>query len=122
MRPSSLAIAAAVALSLLGGRAFAHAQLVKADPKVGATVGKAPGRLWLQFDQVLRLAGSGVQLVYPDGHAVLLTPLKQDPGDVRAVVAPLPANLPKGRYEVRWRALSPDAHHTQGDFSFTVGG
>jgi copper resistance protein C len=122
MKIFPLALAAAVAMSLCAGRAFAHAQLVKATPKVGATVAKAPDRLWLRFDEVLRLGGSGVQLVYPDGHAVLLSPLKQDPADVRAVAAPLPANMPAGRYEVRWRALSPDGHHTQGDFSFTVGG
>jgi methionine-rich copper-binding protein CopC len=122
MQRSALPVAAAAAASLLASQAFAHAQLVKADPKVGSTVASAPDHLWLRFDEVLRLGGSGVQLVYPDGRAVLLSPLRQDPKDVRAVVAPLPAKLPPGRYEVRWRALSPDAHHTQGDFSFTVGG
>lgn len=106
-------------LALTGGQAFAHAQLVKADPRVGGTVEGSPQRLWLRFDEVLRLAGSGVQLVEPDGHAVTLS-LSHDPKDPRAVVAPLPADLPAGRYQVRWRALSPDAHHTQGDFSFTV--
>ena len=108
------------ALALTGGPAFAHAHLVKADPKVGSTVAKAPMHLWLRFNEVLRLAGSGAELVAPDGHAQVLT-LSQDPKDVRAVIAPVPPNLPPGRYQVRWKALSPDAHHTQGDFSFTVG-
>jgi methionine-rich copper-binding protein CopC len=107
-------------VALTGGRAFAHAQLVKAEPKVGSTVPTAPTRLLLRFDEVLRLKGSGVELVQPDGRTVVLSPLSQDPKDVRGVIAPLPASLPPGRYQVRWRALSPDAHHTQGDFSFTI--
>jgi methionine-rich copper-binding protein CopC len=61
-----------------------------------------------------------VELTTPDGRTLVLSPLAQDPKDVRAVIAPLPADLKPGRYRVRWRALSPDAHHTQGDFSFTV--
>jgi methionine-rich copper-binding protein CopC len=107
------------ALALTSGQAFAHAQLVRADPRVGSSVAAAPTRLWLRFDEVVRTAGSGAELVAPDGRVTKLS-LSQDPKDVRAVVAPLPAGLGPGRYEVRWRALSPDAHHTQGDFSFTV--
>ena len=112
---SSLALLAATS-----GQALAHAQLVRADPKVGSTVSTAPPRLWLKFSQVLRLSGSGVQLIEPDGQAVVLSPLTQDSTDVRAIVAPLPAQLQPGRYQVRWKALSPDAHHTQGDFNFTL--
>ena len=115
-----LILCALAALVLSSGQALAHAQLVKADPRVGSTVAAPPTRLWLRFSQVLRLAGSGVELVTPDGRTLLLSPLAQDPSDVRAVIAPLPANLPAGHYRVRWRALSPDAHRTQGDFSFTI--
>ncbi len=115
-----LLVCTLAALALTGGQALAHAQLVKADPKVGSTVAAAPTHLWLRFSQVLRLNGSGVQVVTPDGRTLLLSPLAQDPKDVRAVLAPLPPKLPPGRYQVRWRALSPDAHHSQGDFSFTV--
>ena len=115
-----LVLLSAAALALTGGQAFAHAQLVKADPKVGSTVATAPAKIWLQFDEVIRPAASGVQLVEPGGHAVVLTPLVHDPKNTRAVTAPLPANLPAGRYLVRWRALSPDGHRTQGDFGFTI--
>ncbi len=115
-----IALATLTLLALTSGQALAHAQLIKADPKVGSTVAIAPARLWLRFSQVLRLSGSGVQLIEPDGRAMILSPLTQDPADVRAIVAPLPAKLQPGRYQVRWKALSPDAHHTQGDFSFTL--
>ncbi len=109
-------------LALTGGRAFAHAALVKADPAPGAAVAPAPTRLWLKFTQVIRLPMSGVELVSPAGKSQLLVPVQRDPADTRAVFAPLPARLPAGRYQVRWRALSPDAHHSKGDFSFVVKG
>ncbi len=115
-----LIVCTLAALALTGGQAFAHAHLVKADPTAGSTLAQAPTHLRLRFNEAVRLAGTGAELVAPGGHAQVLT-LSQDPKDVRAVVASLPASLPAGRYQVRWKALSPDAHHTQGDFSFTVG-
>ena len=122
MRPmKTTLLCLAVAMALPAGRALAHAQLEQASPRVGSTVATAPARLWLRFNEVPRLTGTGVQLVAPQRAPVLLQPLTADPKDVRAIYAPLPAGLVPGRYQVRWRALSPDAHHTQGDFSFTVG-
>jgi methionine-rich copper-binding protein CopC len=108
-----LAVAAA-------GAAEAHARLVKADPKVGSTVAASPARLWLRFNEVPRLPGTGVQVTGPGGAEVKLGPLAKDTADVRAIVAPVPERLAPGRYNVRWKALSPDAHHTEGDFSFIV--
>ena len=120
MRLSAICCALATAMTLSGGEALAHAQLLKADPRVGSTVKAAPARMWMKFSEVPRLMGTGVQLIGSKGPPILLQPLTADPKDVRAFFAPLPANLAPGRYQVRWRALSPDAHHTQGDFSFTV--
>jgi len=108
-------------LSLMGGRAFAHARLQASNPPGGAVLAQAPSQLRLRFNEVVRLAGTGVELAYPDGHSRLLGPLVQDPKDVRAVFADLPPGLPPGHYAVNWRALSPDAHHTHGAFAFTIG-
>ena len=102
------------------GEAMAHARLVKADPAVGSTVANAPTRIWLKFNEVIRPAASGVKLTGPDGHGVVLSPLTKDPKDPTAVAAPTPPNLAPGLYKVEWKALSPDGHHTQGDFGFTV--
>jgi methionine-rich copper-binding protein CopC len=110
-----------LAACLAGGQACAHARLVRADPRVGASVPAAPQRLWLRFDQVIRLGGaSGVELTGPDGRTVRLEPLARDPDDPRAVLAPLPAALAPGRYHVSWRALSPDGHRTEGAYDFHV--
>ncbi len=113
-------IAAAGAAVLAATPAFAHVQLISATPKVGSTIAAAPAQLRLRFNQIPRLVGTGVQLIGPSGPPALLTPLSADPKDPRFVSAPLPANLRPGRYQVRWRALSPDAHKTAGDFSFTL--
>lgn len=110
----------AILSALAVGPALAHARLESADPKVGATVAAAPARIRLKFSEVIRLGGSGVMLTGPDGRGHLLQPLTQDPADARAVLAPAPAGLQPGRYQVQWRALSSEGHHTQGDFGFTV--
>ncbi len=115
-----LAVLTAAVLLLPAGEALAHARLVKADPAVGSTVAKAPARLRLRFNEVIRPAASGLRLTWPDGHGAVL-PLAKDPGDAKAVTAAAPGPLPPGRYKVEWRALSPDGHHTQGDYGFTIG-
>jgi methionine-rich copper-binding protein CopC len=111
---------AGLMLALSSGQALAHAQLMKAEPRVGSTVPEAPRRIWLRFNQVIRLDASGVRLTRPDGRQSLLEPLARDPSDVQAVTAPLPTALPSGRYQIEWRALSPDGHRSQGDFAFKV--
>ncbi len=115
----ALLLAAAV-LVAPAGAAFAHARLVKADPAVGSTVRVAPTQLRLRFNEPIRPNASGVRLSGPDGKAVVLSPLTKDPRDPAAVTVPAPPNLAPGRYKVEWRALSPDGHHTQGDYGFTI--
>lgn len=112
------ALPLALGLSLLAGRALANARLIQTAPAAGSTT-PAPARLWLRFSEFARLPGTGAELVYPDGHMTRLT-LLRDPRDSQAMAAVLPRLAP-GRYEVRWRALSPNAHPTHGDFNFTVG-
>jgi methionine-rich copper-binding protein CopC len=102
--------------------AFAHAQLVKADPAVGSTETGPTTQIWLKFNEPIRVPPSAVRLTWPDGHREVLKALARDPHDRNAVAAPLPGRLGPGRYTVEWRALSPDGHNTQGTFSFTVKG
>ena len=119
---SCIARVAAVAalLTVPALPASAHVRLLASEPASGATVARAPRELVLHFNEVPRLAGTGVQLTGPDGRPTLLQPLRKDAKDVRQVVAPLPAAMGPGQYLVRWRALSPDAHRTQGQLSFRV--
>ena len=42
------------------------------------------------------------------------------PGDDKVMVVKIGRKLAPGTYTVKWRAVSVDTHHTQGDFDFTV--
>jgi hypothetical protein len=107
-------------LSLTSGRALANAHLEASEPSAGAVLAQPPGWLRLRFDEFVRLPGTGVELISPDGRVRLLGPLAHDPADFRGVLSPLPPGLVPGRYVIRWRALSSNAHRTRGDFAFTV--
>ena len=107
-------------LSLMGGRALANAHLQGSEPTAGAVLAHPPRWLRLRFDEFVRLPGTGVELAYPDGRTRLVGPLTREPGDFRGLLSPLPPGLAPGRYVIRWRALSPNAHRTRGDFIFTV--
>lgn len=116
----TLTLLTAILLTAPAGAALAHARLVKADPAVGSTIHASPARLWLKFNEPIRPNASGVKLTGPSGQGLVLMPLTRDPHDPVAVTAPAPPALGPGRYQVQWRALSPDGHHTQGGFSFTI--
>jgi methionine-rich copper-binding protein CopC len=113
-------LGAGLLLLLPAAQALAHAQLVKADPAVGSTVAGGPTRIWLRFNEFIRVPPSAVRLTWPDGHKAVIKALAHDPKDKTAVIAPLQAPLGPGRYGLEWRALSGDGHSTQGQFSFTV--
>jgi methionine-rich copper-binding protein CopC len=110
----------ALIMILPAGAALAHARLVRSEPAVGTRIDHAPQRIWLRFSDVIRPGASGVMLTAPNGGKTLLAPLARDPRDPMGVFAPLPARLGPGRYQVDWRALSPDGHRTHGQFAFTV--
>lgn len=109
----------AAALLLAASAADAHALLKKASPPVGGTVHAAPAELSIVFAEAVeprfstiavRDAG-GARVDAGDPHAA------QDDGR-RLAVGLKP--LAPGAYTVEWRAVSVDAHTTQGRYSFTV--
>jgi methionine-rich copper-binding protein CopC len=116
LRSALVAVALAIA-----GAAQAHAFLDHADPRVGATVAKAPAQLRLWFTQDLVSAFCRVSVAGPPGFAGA-GPAAPAPGDPRSLVVPLHGPTPPGVYTVRWRVLSVDTHTTEGDFSFRVVG
>jgi methionine-rich copper-binding protein CopC len=96
--------------------AHAHAQLERADPRVGSVVSTAPPVLTLYFSEGVEPAFSSVQVTDSAGRRV-------DAGKPRVngrqVQVPLRASGP-GHYNVRWRVLSADTHSTEGSFGFEV--
>jgi copper resistance protein C len=118
MRASMLKLAASLAFAVAATDAFAHAQLEKATPAVGATVASA-SEIQLQFSEGVEPRFSGVTLTGPGGDVPLGTATTA-PADKAILIVPIAKTLPPGAYTVHWHAVSVDTHRTQGTFEFTV--
>jgi methionine-rich copper-binding protein CopC len=108
---------AVAALVLLGGAAaHAHAQLERANPRVGSTVRSAPREVTLWFSQKLEPSFSSAQVTDASGARVDQG-ARVDGMQIHVAVK----SLPPGSYKVHWKVLSVDTHTTQGSFSFRIG-
>ena len=112
------AIAASLALVCAATDAFAHAQLEKATPAVGATV-SSPSEIRLEFSEGVEPKFTKVSVTGPGG-AVPLGAAKTEPSNQAVLIVPISKPLSAGAYKVHWQAVSVDTHHTQGTFEFTV--
>jgi copper resistance protein C len=119
MRTFSLRIPASLAFALAATQAFAHAQLEKATPAVGATVA-GPSEIRLEFSEGVEPRFSGVTLTSAGGASVPLGVAKTEPSNPAVLIVPISKPLSTGAYTVHWHAVSVDTHHTQGTFQFTV--
>ena len=108
-----------LASSPLAGPVLAHALLISAQPRVGATVARAPAELVLSFSEALELRFSTIEVRDAAGTRVDRQDLRLGPGGDKTLAVGLPA-LPPGTYSVRWQVLSVDTHRTEGSFRFTV--
>jgi methionine-rich copper-binding protein CopC len=111
--------ALALALACLdAASAHAHARLLSASPPAGAAVAP-PAEIRLSFSQRVEPQFCNVSLSGPGGAVPLGWP-SAAPGDSKVLIVKIGAKLAPGAYTVNWRAVSVDAHRTQGDFDFTV--
>jgi methionine-rich copper-binding protein CopC len=112
MKRVFVALAAAIALSL--GSAQAHTSLESSAPASGSILTQSPEQIVLTFHEAARLTSIAVAL--PNGERRLqFTPS----GSATTFTAVSP-NLPVGRNEVRWRALSADGHVVDGSIIIVV--
>jgi copper resistance protein C len=118
MRTFSLRIPASLAFALVATQVFAHAQLEKATPAVGATVA-GPSEIRLEFSEGVEPKFSKVSVTGPAG-VVPLEATKTEPSNPAVLIVPISKPLSTGAYTVHWHAVSVDTHHTQGTFQFTV--
>jgi copper resistance protein C len=118
MRNAILDTAASLAFIFAATAAFAHAQLEKATPGVGATVASA-SEIRLEFSEGVEPRFTKVSVTGPGG-AVPLGAGKTESGNQAVLIVPISKPLPAGAYKVHWQAVSVDTHHTQGTFEFTV--
>ena len=117
VRVALLAVLAAVLVVPDG--AFAHAFLDRAAPAVGSTVHGSPAEVRLRFTQELEPAFSTVRVFDHGGKQVDRQDKRLQRGDATLLKVSVPPLAP-GIYRVVWRALSVDAHVTEGDFTFEV--
>jgi methionine-rich copper-binding protein CopC len=109
--------AAFIAL-LTANAAQAHALLESASPPVGGTVAP-PSEIRITFSEGVEPKFSGLTISGPSG-AVPVGKAAVAPGDDKVLIVKVGRTLAPGTYTVKWRAVSVDTHHTQGDFDFTV--
>ncbi|HVG67097.1 MAG TPA: copper resistance CopC family protein, partial [Gaiellales bacterium] len=115
-----------VGLTLAAGAAFpaaawAHATLLSTSPAVGAVVIRAPASVLIKFDQEVRPVAGGSQVIDSNGDPVTDGAAHASQTDVKTLVIPLQADLPKGDYTVRWEIVATDGHLESGVFAFGVG-
>lgn len=107
----------AIALTFMASGAFAHAAAEKTTPANEATV-ETVDVIEMRFDNPMRVIA--ITVAGPDGEVAIDRETGMDAvTEFRAVPS---EDLIAGSYSVDWRALSPDGHPMQGNFSFDVEG
>jgi copper transport protein len=121
-RTLTIAALVAMAVALMAGPAFAHAELLSSDPKDGAMLASAPTHVTLTFSEPVDAGLSLVKVLDTSGADVHSGPAVAVSGNARELSVSLPAHLPDGVYTVNWRAVSAaDGHITAKAFAFGVG-
>jgi len=106
-------------LSILSGKADAHAALVSATPAIDAVVSQSPPQVALSFSEDLEPAFCKVEVSDASGQRRDKGDLHLQPGNPRVLVLSLPPLTPAD-YVVTWRVTSVDTHKSQGRFGFAV--
>ena len=113
------ALIMALALTLPGAPALAHAMLVKAEPPRRAVLTATPTQVRLWFNEAVEKDYASLSLL--DAGKTPITEVKPHiaADDPKAIVLPLPA-LEPGKYTVKFRVLSVDGHVVDSSYDFTV--
>jgi len=101
-------------------RADAHAFMVRAEPRVGSKVKKAPTEVRIWFSEPVQQASSTIKVFGGSGKQVDKEDTHLDRGNRALLHVSLPAGLASGTYKVIWRVISEDTHITNGDFRFQI--
>ena len=101
-------------------RVEAHAFLVRAEPRVGSKVNKAPAEVRVWFSETVRAGASSIQVFDVTGKQVDKKDTHSDRGNRAALCVSLIPTLTLGTYKVTWRVISADTHVTSGDFRFQI--
>ncbi|MFN8471651.1 MAG: CopD family protein [Anaerolineae bacterium] len=120
MRPVA-AVGAILALLIVARVAYAHANLVRADPPVDSVLATSPATLRLWFSEKLEPGFSDVRVLNAARQQVDRGDSHVAPDDPTSLGVSLPP-LDPGVYTVAWRTLSAvDGHPTGGVYNLSIG-
>lgn len=114
---SALALAGALAAA---APAFTHAALRHASPAAGAIIDASPAVLSIEFSEDIDLTAVELSLSDATGADVPLDKVSNEAKAGTKVVRTFAHALTPGAYEVKWRVVSTDGHHTRGTYTFEV--
>lgn len=111
--PVLIAVLAALATP---GRAWAHADLVHADPPANSVLVAAPSAIVLRFSEPVQPVADSFILLAPSGRHLPIAVR------VRGAALSLPFRAHEtGTYLLLWRVISDDTHPVAGELLFSVG-
>lgn len=102
-------------------RVDAHAFLVRAEPRVGSRVKKAPNEVQIWFSEPIQPISSDIKVFDASGKRVDKKDTHSDHHNRALLQVSLREALAPGAFRVVWRVTSVDTHVTSGDFRFQVG-
>lgn len=111
-----------VVLSVMAAaaRVEAHAFLVRAEPRVGSKVNKAPTEVRVWFSETVQAGVSSIQVFDVSGKQVDKKDAHSDRANRAALCVSLIPALTPGAYKVVWHVTSADTHITDGNFHFEI--
>ena len=115
-----LFVIAVLGIIVTAARAEAHAFLVRAEPRVGSKVNKAPTEVRVWFSEPVQAGVSNIQVFDVSGRQVDKKDTHSDRANRSALCVSLFPALTPGSYKVIWRVTSADTHVTSGDFHFKI--
>ena len=110
-----LALVVCLCLSISPQLVLAHAKPQVQSPTANSVVSEVK-EIRLQFSERLEPAFCTLNVFSEDGKKLVLD--KPQIND-KTLVVPLPDNLAKGRYTVKWSVVSVDGHRTKSSYQFT---
>ncbi|HEX7318620.1 MAG TPA: copper resistance protein CopC [Pyrinomonadaceae bacterium] len=117
--PGAARLLLIAAILLLAPQAvFAHAKLLRSEPKAKSSLPRPPQAVELWFSEELEAGFNTIEVKDAQG-------IRFDRGEVTLAEGGKRArvelrDLPAGAYTVEWKALSSDEHTLRGKFTFTV--
>ena len=115
--PFVIAILGVIAAAV---RVEAHAFLVRAEPRVGSKMNKAPTEVRVWFSEAVRAGASNIKVFDVSGKQVDRKDTHSDRANRAVLCVSLIPALTAGSYKVIWRVTSSDTHVTDGNFHFEI--